>query len=40
MEKLRESRKRKDSNEEARPKKSGNSIGDAVSYLQEKSKQD
>ena len=34
MEKLRESQKRKDSNEEARPKKSGNGIGDAVSYLQ------
>ena len=40
MEKLSESQKRKDSNEEARPKKSRKSIGDAVSYLQEKSKQE
>ena len=40
MEKLRESQKRKDSNEEARPKKSRKSIGDAVSYLQEKLKQE
>ena len=40
MEKLSESQKRKDSNEEARPKKSKKSIGDAVSYLQEKSKQE
>ena len=39
-EKLSESKKRKDSNEEARPKKSTKSIGDAVSYLQEKSKQE
>ena len=38
--KLSESQKRKDSNEEARPKKSRKSIGDAVSYLQEKSKQE
>ena len=37
MEKLSESQKRKDNNEEERPKKS---IGDAVSYLQEKSKQE
>ena len=40
IEKLSESHKRKDSNEEARPKKSRKSIGDAVSYLQEKSKQE
>ena len=40
MEKLSESQKRKDSNEEAQPKKSRKSIGDAVSYLQEKSKQE
>ena len=40
MEKLSDSQKRKDSNEEARPKKSRKSIGDAVSYLQEKSKQE
>ena len=40
MEKLSESQKRKDSNEEARPKKSRKSIGDAVSFLQEKSKQE
>ncbi|CAH3167816.1 unnamed protein product [Porites lobata] len=40
MEKLSESQKRKDRNEEARPKKSRKSIGDAVSYLQEKSKQE
>ena len=40
MEKLSESQKRKESNEEVRPKKSRKSIGDAVSYLQEKSKQE
>ena len=40
MEKLSESQKRKDSNEEAQPKKSRKGIGDAVSYLQEKSKEE
>ena len=40
MEKLNESQKRKDNNEETRPKKNIKSIGDAVSYLQEKSKQE
>ena len=40
MKKLSESQKRKDSNEESQPKKSRNSIGDAVSYLQEKSMQE
>ena len=40
MEKLSESQKRKDNNEEARPRKSRKSIGDAVNYLQEKSKQE
>lgn len=41
METFSESQKRnKDNNEETRPKKSRNSIGDAVSYLQEKSNQE
>ena len=40
MEKLSESQKRKDSNKEARPKKSRKSVGDAVSYLREKSEQE
>lgn len=40
MEKLSESQKRKDNNEETRPKKNRKSIGAAVSYLQEKSKQE
>ena len=40
IEKLSESQKRKDSYEEAQPQKSRKIIGDAVSYLQEKSKQE
>lgn len=40
MEKLSESQKRKVSNEDTRPKKSRKSIGDAVGYQQEMSKQE
>ena len=40
MEKLCESQKRRDNNKEARPQKSRKSIGDAVRYLQKKSKQE
>ena len=38
MEKLSDSQKRKDSNDEARPKKSRKSVGYALTYLQDKSK--
>ena len=40
MEKLCESKKRRDNDKEALPQKSRKSIGDAVRYLQKKSKQE